>query len=84
MSEVQLLVSELRRITLLWDELWIGALGQMHQDVMRRVKQLENEVRKVTANTCLTSDESKALICKKHSTVMKPVSWIVFVYYFMY
>lgn len=76
-SEVQLFVSELRRITLLWDELWLGALSQLYQDVTRRLKQLENEIAKVTANTTLTAEESKAIIIKKHQTVLKPVSCII-------
>jgi len=73
-SEVQLFVGELRRITLLWDELWLGALSQLYQDVMRRLKQLENEMAKVCSNTMLSADEAKAIIQKKHMTVLKPVS----------
>ena len=73
-SEVQLLVGELRRITLLRDELWLGTLTQLYQDVMRRLKQLDNEVKKVTDNATLTSDEVKAIILKKHNTILKPVS----------
>lgn len=72
-NEVQVLVSELRRITLLWDELWFGTLTQIHQDVVRRLKQLENEVRKVQENVNLTAEEAKAIILKKHHTVLKPV-----------
>lgn len=34
-AEMQLLVQELRRITLLWDELWLGTLNQHHSDVNR-------------------------------------------------
>ena len=33
--DVQLLVKELRRITLLWDELWLGTLNQHQQDITR-------------------------------------------------
>ena len=73
-SEVQLFVGELRRITLLWDELWCGALSQLYQDVMRRLKQLENEMAKVSSNTMLSAEEAKAIIRKKHVTVLKPVS----------
>src|SRR6218665_2361651 len=73
-NEVQVLVSELRRITLLWDELWFGTLTQIHQDVIRRLKQLENEVRKVQENSTLTPAEAKAIILKKHHTVLRPVS----------
>jgi len=77
MSEVQLFVGELRRITLLWDELWLGALGQLYQDVMRRLKQLENEMAKVSSNTMLSPEEAKAIIQKKHMTVLKPVNCII-------
>jgi len=76
-SEVQLFVGELRRITLLWDELWLGALSQLYQDVMRRLKQLENEMAKVSSNTMLSSEEAKVIIQKKHMTVLKPVSCIM-------
>jgi len=76
-SEVQLFVGELRRITLLWDELWLGALSQLYQDVMRRLKQLENEMAKVSSNTMLSAEEAKAIIWKKHVTVLKPVSCIM-------
>lgn len=34
-SEVKTFVSELRRITLLWDELWLGTLTQHQADVGR-------------------------------------------------
>lgn len=73
-SEVTLLVHELRRITLLWDELWLGTLNQHHQDVTRRIGQLENEIKKVTNNSNLSKEEKMAIIREKHKTVMKPVS----------
>ena len=73
-SEVRLLISELRRITLLWDELWLGTLNQHHQDVTRRLTQLDNEVKKVLNNTSLSKEEKTAIIREKHNTVLKPVS----------
>lgn len=73
-SEVQQLVQELRRITLLWDELWLGTLNQHHQDVVRRMSQLENEVKKVLNNSGLTKEERTAIIREKHRTILKPVS----------
>ena len=75
-KEVRLLVGELRRVTLLWDELWLGTLNQHHQDVTRRLLQLENEVKKVVNNTNLTKDEKTAIIREKYNTVLKPVSTI--------
>ena len=33
--EIEVLVQELRRITVLWEELWLGTLNQLHVDVTR-------------------------------------------------
>lgn len=71
--EVKQLVHELRRITLLWDELWLGTLNQQHIDVNRKLQQLEAEVKKVLNNASLTKDEKMAIIKEKHRTIMKPV-----------
>ncbi|XP_048758488.2 serine/threonine-protein kinase SMG1-like [Ostrea edulis] len=71
-QEVKQLVHELRRITLLWDELWLGTLNQQHIDVTRKLQQLEAEVKKVMNNSSLTKDEKLAIIKEKHRTIMKP------------
>lgn len=36
-DQVSSFVSELRRITLLWDELWLGTLAQYSGEVQRRI-----------------------------------------------
>ena len=36
-QEVKCVVQELRRITLLWDELWLGSLTQLNQESQRWV-----------------------------------------------
>lgn len=51
--QVQMLVGELRRVTLLWDELWLGVLQQQHMHVLRRIQQLEDEVKRVQNNNTL-------------------------------
>ncbi|KAK7113677.1 hypothetical protein V1264_012925 [Littorina saxatilis] len=71
-SEVQGMVMELRRITLLWEELWFGTLTQHHADVQRRLTQLEAEIRKVNANPSLTRQDKNAIIREKHRTILKP------------
>lgn len=77
-SDVKQLIEELRRITLLWDELWLGTLNQQHQDVERRITQLENEIKKVNNNSALSKEEKSAIIKEKHKTVLKPVSCLIF------
>ena len=73
-SEVQGFIQELRRVTLLWEELWHGSLMQTHQDVTRRQHQLEEEVKRVMHNPNLTAQQKSALIREKHVAIMKPVS----------
>ncbi|XP_028310240.1 serine/threonine-protein kinase SMG1 isoform X2 [Gouania willdenowi] len=71
--QVQQLVGELRRVTLLWDELWLGVLQQQHMQVMRRIQQLEDEVKRVQNNNTLRRDEKIAIMREKHSALMRPV-----------
>ena len=70
---MQTFVSELRRITLLWDELWLGTLNQHHTELNRRLTQLEQEVIRVENNSSLTNFEKIALIAEKHRIILKPV-----------
>lgn len=65
---------ELRRITLLWEELWHGSLMQTHHDVTRRQQQLEDEIKRVNGNQNLTNQQKTTLIREKHIAIMKPVS----------
>lgn len=76
-SEVQKMVHELRRITLLWDEFWVGTLGQYQADFSRRVAQLEKEVQKVKANSALVANTKSLLILKKHQTFLKPMIYVM-------
>uniref|UniRef100_A0A8C2ZRH5 non-specific serine/threonine protein kinase n=1 Tax=Cyclopterus lumpus TaxID=8103 RepID=A0A8C2ZRH5_CYCLU len=71
--QVQQLVGELRRVTLLWDELWLGVLQQQHMHVLRRIQQLEDEVKRVQNNNTLRRDEKTAIMREKHSALMRPV-----------
>ncbi|TKS88123.1 Serine/threonine-protein kinase SMG1 [Collichthys lucidus] len=71
--QVQQLVGELRRVTLLWDELWLGVLQQQHMHVLRRIQQLEDEVKRVQNNNTLRRDEKIAIMREKHSALMRPV-----------
>ncbi|KAI8501131.1 Serine/threonine-protein kinase smg1 [Branchiostoma belcheri] len=71
-SQVQTMVSELRRVTLLWEELWFGALNQHHGDITRRIHQLEDEVKRVLSNATLSHEEKSAIILEKHNAILKP------------
>ena len=73
-SEVQDFVQELRRVTLLWEELWLGSLIQIHHDFEKRESQLNDEIKRVNSSASLSVQEKAALIKGKHIALMKPVS----------
>ena len=76
-SEVQSVVHEFRRITLLWEELWLGTLTQQHSDVQRRLAQLETEICKVQANSSLSHNDKLCLIREKHRVLLLPVGLVL-------
>ncbi|XP_052759875.1 serine/threonine-protein kinase SMG1-like [Mya arenaria] len=76
-GDVKQLIKELRRITLLWDELWLGSLNQQHGDVERRISQLETEIKKVNNNSALSKEERTAIIREKHRAVLKPTVYLM-------
>lgn len=76
-SDLQGFIMELRRITLLWEELWHGSLMQTHHDVTRRQQQLEDEIKRVNGNQNLTNQQKATLVREKHIAIMKPVSTVL-------
>ncbi|XP_067130817.1 serine/threonine-protein kinase SMG1 [Centruroides vittatus] len=76
-AEVKNLVHELRRITLLWDELWVGTLTLHHAEVNRRIQTLEDEIKKVQGNSSLTRSEKYNIIREKHTVFMKPTMFVL-------
>ncbi|XP_062507559.1 serine/threonine-protein kinase SMG1-like isoform X2 [Corticium candelabrum] len=71
--DVQHFVQELKRIRLLWEELWLGALAHRQPDVSRRLQQLEAEVKRVQDNSTLKQDEKMKIMTDKHLAIMRPV-----------
>ncbi|XP_050514722.1 serine/threonine-protein kinase SMG1 [Diabrotica virgifera virgifera] len=76
-AQVQTLVKELRRITLLWDELWLGTLAQHQSEINKRQQQLEYEIEKVNDNTSLDKTEKASLIIEKHRIIIKPIVFVL-------
>lgn len=76
-SQVKMLVSELRRITLLWDELWLGALNQHQTDIARRFLQLQTEVKVTEANVHLPQNVRDHLVAEKHRLILKPLLFVL-------
>lgn len=76
-TQVQMLVKELRRITLLWDELWLGTLAQHHSEILKRQQQLEQEIEKVNENPNLEKEEKISLIAEKYRIIIKPIIFVL-------
>lgn len=72
------LVSELCRITLLWDEMWLAALMQRQGEVHRRLLQIEAETKRTFAihNQLLSMERKEAVMRQKYVATMKPVSHV--------
>lgn len=75
--QVKLLVKELQRINLLWDELCLGTLVQHHSDFSKRLSQLEVEVAKVKNNANLSAEDKEKLIKEKHRIIFEPIVYVL-------
>ncbi|CAH4033017.1 unnamed protein product [Pieris brassicae] len=75
--QVKLLVKELQRINLLWDELCLGTLVQHHSEFNKRLSQLENEIVKVQNNANLVAEEKEKLIQEKHRIIFEPIVFVL-------
>uniref|UniRef100_A0A6B0VG32 non-specific serine/threonine protein kinase n=1 Tax=Ixodes ricinus TaxID=34613 RepID=A0A6B0VG32_IXORI len=71
-TQVRSLVQELRRITLLWDELWLSALNVHSAEAHRRIRTLEEEVGRVRNNPSLSPAQRESLIRDKHAVFLCP------------
>ncbi|EEC17441.1 fkbp-rapamycin associated protein, putative [Ixodes scapularis] len=72
LAQVRSLVQELRRITLLWDELWLSALNVHSAEAHRRIRTLEEEVGRVRNNPSLSPAQRESLIRDKHAVFLCP------------
>ena len=76
-KQAQQLVRELRRISLLWDELWLATLSHHYSELQSRIQKLEVEVEKVQSNQNLKESEKTEIIAEKHRIIMKPIIFIL-------
>ena len=72
-ADVELVVRELRRITLLWDELWLGSLNQHYGDIQKRLISLNEEAKRLAANQSLTQEQKAKMMSDQQKAVMRPV-----------
>ena len=73
-SHVELLLTELRRLVLLWDELWVAVLQQIHPQVEQLFQKLQSSIQKMQKKGTLTEDNRKHMVHQHCQVLFKPVS----------
>ena len=76
-DHVKILVSELQRTSILWDELWFGTIQQYQHEVMKKIKKMEEEIEKLQRNSSLSDDEKKELVKEKYYILFKPLLYVL-------
>jgi PI-3-kinase-related kinase SMG-1 len=77
-SDVEMLLTELGRITLLWEEQALTSLREIQADVSGRIRTLRGEYARIgdqfsnTDNNSNTAVEKRRLLADVYATVMKP------------
>lgn len=79
-QQVQLMVRELKRITLLWEELWLSSLTQVYSECAKRMAILENDIAKLStegSNAKQTNDNKRAVLSEKYRVIVRPVLFVM-------
>lgn len=71
-SQVQLFVRELRRISLLWDELWLLSLSQVYAENAKKFQNFDIEFQNTDKST-----EKVILFTEKYRLLMRPVLFVL-------
>ncbi|PSS26075.1 Serine/threonine-protein kinase [Actinidia chinensis var. chinensis] len=72
-QDVKLVIKELEDVTVLWEELWLSTLQDLHADVMRRINLLKEEAARIAENVTLSSSEKNKINTAKYSAMMAPI-----------
>ncbi|WJX45533.1 Serine/threonine-protein kinase smg1 [Trifolium repens] len=72
-QDVQLMINELGNVTVLWEELWLSTLQDLHTDVMRRINVLKEEAARIAENVTLSHNEKRKINSARYSAMMAPI-----------
>lgn len=79
-QQVQLLVCELKRVTLLWEELWLSSLTQVYSECLKRMTALESELSKMfdeDANREEIDETKRSLLTEKYRVIIRPILFVM-------
>ncbi|KAJ1553466.1 Serine/threonine-protein kinase smg1, partial [Nowakowskiella sp. JEL0078] len=71
--DVETMIREFQRITVLWDETWFHKLGFIQADVIKRFEKLDRESERVRSNNTLSAVEKGKILKDTNAFVMKPI-----------
>ncbi|KAL7583725.1 hypothetical protein Lser_V15G45780 [Lactuca serriola] len=72
-QDVQLMIKELENVTILWEELWLSTLQDLHSDVIGRINLLKEEASRIAENVTLSHTEKSKINAAKYSAMMAPI-----------
>uniref|UniRef100_A0A182N0J1 PI3K/PI4K catalytic domain-containing protein n=1 Tax=Anopheles dirus TaxID=7168 RepID=A0A182N0J1_9DIPT len=75
--QVQLVVHELRRISLLWEELWVASLEPIYYDYLKRIPTFETEYYRLEAAGVLGDARRRALLTERHQLLLRPLLFML-------
>lgn len=73
-KDVQLLLTEMRRLVLLRDELWVAVLQQIHPQMEQLIQKLQAQSQKLVKKTGLSESAKNQLLHQHLNVHFKPVS----------
>ncbi|GIL75399.1 hypothetical protein Vretifemale_5200, partial [Volvox reticuliferus] len=72
LADVEVLVAEMERLTVLWDERWAALLAEVEVEIARRAVSLQAEAARVADDASMTAEQRQALLSSRYSTLMAP------------
>lgn len=79
-QQVQLMVRELKRITLLWEELWLSSLSQVYSECTKRMAILENDLNKLSneeSHSKQTDEVKRTVLTEKYRVIVRPILFVM-------
>lgn len=79
-QQVQLMVRELKRITLLWEELWLSSLSQVYSECAKRMTIFENDLNKLIneeSHSKQTDEIKRNVLIEKYRVIIRPILFVM-------
>ncbi|ORY20846.1 hypothetical protein LY90DRAFT_433056, partial [Neocallimastix californiae] len=72
-KEIQKMISELQRVTILWEETLLNKLTQLQSEAEKRFSRLKKENERVNINKQLSKEEKEEIIKNNYFSLLNPV-----------